>query len=195
MNTNEYIKHKLFQNSHLKHFINHMKIVGKKCYVAGGALTSIATGKHDQIEDYDIFFSDKFSCVEAIRYMKDENPHVAFVSDKAITYVMRDSSKIQFIYDEFYPTAQDIFKSFDFSVCMAAYDNILDTIITDENFWMHNSQKFLKFNTGTRFPIISSLRLDKYNKKGYKTSRNEVIKIGLTIAQLNLTTWKKLRNN
>ncbi|UZV41119.1 hypothetical protein vBVpaMR16F_53 [Vibrio phage vB_VpaM_R16F] len=193
MNTNEYMKHKVLQNIDINHFMKYMKGENKKCYVAGGALTSIATGKHDQIEDYDCFFSDVDSCVTAIRYMKDNNPHVGFVSDKAITYVMKDGTKIQFIYDEFYLAAEDIFKSFDFTVCMAAYDNIKDDIITHENFWMHNAQKYLKFNSGTRFAIISMLRVNKYQSKGYKTSRNEVIKIGLAIANLNLTTWEEAK--
>lgn len=190
MNTNEYMKHKLLQNSDINHLMTYMKKEGHKCYVAGGALTSIATGKHDQIEDYDCFFADVNSCVAAIRYMKDNNPHVGFVSDKAITYVMKDGTKIQFIYDDFYPTAEDIFKSFDFTVCMAAYDNMQECIVTHESFWMHNAQKYLKFNSGTKFPIISSLRVSKYNTKGYKTSRNEMIKIGLAIASLNLTSWE-----
>lgn len=193
MDTNEYMKHKLLRNTDINHFTKYMKDENKKCYVAGGALTSIATGKHDQIEDYDCFFSDVDSCVTAIRYMKDNNPHVGFVSDKAITYVMKDGTKIQFIYDEFYPTAEDIFKSFDFTVCCAAYDNIKDDIITHESFWMHNAQKYLKFNSGTRFPLISSLRVNKYQSKGYKTSRNEMIKIGLAIASLNLTTWEEAK--
>ena len=193
MNTNEYIINKLLQNSHISTLLSNLKSAGSKCYVAGGALTCIATGKADSIEDYDIFFADLDSAVSAIRYMKEDNPHVAFVSDKAITYVKGDGTKIQFIYNEFYPEAKDIFKSFDFTINMVAYDNMEKSLTVHENFWMHNSQRFLSFNSGTLFPIISSLRLDKYKNRGYKTSRNEVIKIGLAIANLNITSWEEAK--
>lgn len=193
MNTNEYIKHQLLKNPDVKHLMDYMRTENHKCYVAGGAITCIATGKFDQIEDYDIYFGSVESAVVAIRYMKENNPHVAFVSDKSITYVMKDGVKIQFVYNGFYPKAEDIFKDFDFYLCMGAYDNLKDSVIVHENFWMHNSQRYIGFNTGTKYPIISQLRLDKYKGRGYKTSRNEQLKIALTIADLNLTTWEEAK--
>lgn len=192
MNTNKYIIDKLKSNISVAHLLTYMSENGG-CYVAGGAMTAIATGKHDQIEDYDIYFPSKEAAVSAIRYMKENNPHVAFVSDKSITYVMGDATKIQFVYYDFYPTADDIFKHFDFTVNMMAYDCRDDKLYTHEAFWMHNSQRFLSINTGTKFPIISQLRLDKYVKRGYKTSRNEMLKLALTIANLNITTWEQAK--
>ncbi|CAM0109601.1 hypothetical protein VPH5P1C_0112 [Vibrio phage 5P1c] len=192
MNTSKYIIDKLKSNISVANLLSYMKDKGG-CYVAGGAMTAIATGKHDQIEDYDCYFSSREAAVAAIRYMKEDNPHVAFVSDKSITYVMKDTTKIQFIYYDFYPTAEDIFKHFDFTVNMMAYDCRDDSLSSHENFWMHNSQRFLSINAGTKFPIISQLRLDKYIKRGYKTSRNEMLKLSLAIASLNITSWKEAK--
>lgn len=191
MNKTEYLKYKLLSEKPLKDFLVWMKENKHGCYVAGGALTSIATGNHDKIEDYDIYFKDRKSCVEAIRYMKELDPHVSFISDKSITYCINSDLKIQFIYYDFYPEAQDIFKHFDFSINMAAYDNIKEDVIYHENFWMHNSQRYLTINTKTKFPILTLLRLDKYKGRGYKTSRSEVIKLGLTISQLNIDSWEE----
>lgn len=193
MNTNEYIVNKLMQNTEIKHFLTWMKKNNHGCYVAGGAVTCIATGKHDNIEDYDIYFTDKHSAVAAIRYMKEVNCHVSFVSDKSISYAKDSVTKIQFIYTDFYPTADDIFEHFDFYICMGAYDNRDGNIYTHEKFWMHNAQKFLGINTKTLFPVISTLRISKYEKRGYKTSRNEMLKLSLAVANLNIQTWEQAK--
>lgn len=193
MKTNDYIIDNLKSTICVQHLLTYMKDKGG-CYVAGGALTSIATGKHNEIEDYDIYFPTRESCVAAIRYMKEDNPHVAFVSDKSITYVLSGAIKIQFIYYDFYPTAEDIFNHFDFSVNMMAYDCRTDSLVTHENFWMHNSQRFLSINPDTKFPILTMLRLDKYKNKGYSTSRTEVLKLGLKVASLNISNWEEFKN-
>ena len=193
MNTNEYITNKLMQNVDVQNFLQFMNANNHGCYVAGGAITCIATGKHEDIDDYDIYFTDKDSAVAAIRYMKEDNCHVSFVSDKSISYATNAATKIQFIYNDFYPSAEDIFSHFDFTICMGAYDSRDKKVYTHEKFWMHNAQKFLSVNTGTKFPIISQLRLDKYSKRGYKTSRNEMIKLSLAVASLNITTWEEAK--
>ncbi|AOQ26825.1 hypothetical protein [Vibrio phage S4-7] len=193
MSTNKYITDKLMMNQEIKNFLDWMHKEGHGCYVAGGAITCIATGKHDDINDYDIYFTDKHSAVAAIRYMKEDNCHVSFVSDKSISYAKNAETKIQFIYTDFYPTAEDIFRHFDFTINMGAYDSRDKKVYTDENFWMHNAQRFLSVNTKTLFPIISQLRLDKYLKKGYKTSRNEMLKLSLAVANLSITTWKQAK--
>lgn len=192
MSTKEYMIGKLLSNNSVRHFMEYMKDNGG-AYIAGGALTSVATGNHDKIEDYDVYFTDVNSAVAAIRYMKENNPHVSFVSDKSITYVMKDSVKIQFIYYAFYPKAEDIFAHYDFYINCAAYDAVTQELVVHENFWMHNAQRYIGVNVGTKFPILSNLRLDKYIKRGYHTSRNEVLKISLAIASLNIDSWEKAK--
>jgi hypothetical protein len=189
MNTDKYIIDKLKSNKYVANLLDTMEEEGHTCYVAGGAMTAIATGKHDEIADYDIYFSDVDSAVAAIRYMKEENPQVSFISDKSITYVMNVTTKIQFIYYAFYPEATDIFKHFDFTVNMMAYSNTDDKLYTHENFWMHNSQRYLHINKDTFYPIISNLRVQKYIDKGYHTSRSEIVKLSLAIANLKIDTW------
>ncbi|AHK11611.1 hypothetical protein S140_204 [Shewanella sp. phage 1/40] len=193
MNTDKYIIDKLKSNKYVANLLDTMEKEGHTCYVAGGAMTAIATGKHDEIADYDIYFSDVDSAVAAIRYMKEENPHVSFISDKSITYVMSVTTKIQFIYYAFYPEATDIFKHFDFTVNMMAYNNTSDKLYTHENFWMHNAQRYLHINKDTFYPIISNLRVQKYIDKGYHTSRSEIVKLSLAIANLKIDTWTEAK--
>lgn len=191
MNTYTFVTSKLKSNNTVSNLLSYMKDKGG-CYVAGGALTCIASGKHDEINDYDIYFPTKESAVEAIRYMKDHDPHVTFVSDKSISY-KKDETDIQFIYTDFYPKAEDIFKHFDFTINMIAYDCVKDKLTFDENFWLHLSQRYLSINTQTKFPIITNLRIDKYKKRGFKTSRNQMIKLSLAISNLKIDSWEEAK--
>lgn len=191
----DFMKKVLFRNNHVKDFLTYMEKKEMGVWVAGGAITSIATGKQDTIDDYDVYFKDKYTCAEAIRYMKDLNPHVGFVSDKSITYVFGGETKIQFIFYSFYDTVQDIFTHFDFHCCMGAYSTLEKDFIYDEMFWLNNSQKFLTINPKTEFPILTMLRLDKYKGKGYSTSRNEVLKLGLRVSSLDIKTWEEFKKH
>lgn len=174
--------------SSVQPILSYMKDHGG-CYVAGGAISSLASGRHDEIEDYNLYFPSLEAAVEAIRYMKEDNPHVAFVSDKSITYVLKDGTKVQFVYTDFYPTAEDIFKHFDFYCVMGAYDCRDEQLYFHENFWLHNAQRYLGVNTGTLYPLISLLRINRYESKGYHTSRKEYLKLGLACAKLNITSY------
>lgn len=196
MKSSDYVVNKLkfLMPEGLKGLCDHMKDHGG-LYIAGGAITCIVNGTPDNINDFDVYFPSKEACVEAIRYMKDINPHVSFVSDKSITYALSGELSLQFIYNNFYPEAKDIFKTFDFYINMAAWDCKSDKLVTHDLFWMHNSQRFLGFNNGTSYPIISLLRVDKYKKRGYKTSRNEMIKLALSISELNITTWEEAKKH
>lgn len=192
----EFMNEKLFSNKDVKYFLDYLHDKKIEAWVAGGAITSIASGKHDEIDDYDIYFKDKYSCAEAIRYMKELNPHVAFVSDKSITYIMSGGkTKIQFIFYSFYEYEKAIFKHFDFHCCMGAYNTKTKEFVYDDLFWLNNSQRFLTINHHTEFPILTMLRLDKYKSKGYKTSRNEVLKLGLRISDLNINSWEDFKKH
>lgn len=192
----EFMNNQLFSNNDVKCFLNYLHKNKIEAWVAGGAITSIASGKHDDIDDYDIYFKDKYACAEAIRYMKDLNPHVAFVSDKSITYILSGGkTKIQFIFYSFYEDEKAIFKHFDFHCCMGAYNTKTQEFVYDELFWLNNSQRFLTINHHTEFPILTMLRLDKYKSKGYKTSRNEVLKLGLRISDLNISSWEDFKKH
>lgn len=191
MNSQTFVINKLKSNTTVNQILSYMKDKGG-CYIAGGALTCIASGKHDEINDYDFYFPSVEAAVEAIRYMKEYNTHVTFVSDKSISY-QKDGIDIQFIYTDFYPKAIDIFEHFDFTVNMVAYDCRDNSLTTHENFWLHLSQRYLSINTKTKFPIITNLRIDKYKQRGFKTSRTQMVKLSLAISSLNINSWEEAK--
>jgi hypothetical protein len=163
----------------------------EQCIIAGGSITSLFT--RNEINDIDIYFRSKESLINALKEIKEQSTIMAF-TDKATMFV-KDSSEYayQFIHFKFFDNPQEIFDTFDFTVCMGAYDFKTDDFIFHPSFLTHNSQRLLKVNEKTAYPIMTALRVQKYLDKGYTISKPEFIKIMLVINQLNIITYKQLK--
>ncbi len=70
------------------------KLCQYRCFLAGGAITSIFTGK--EINDFDIYFRSAEDLAEAL-YNDYNNQYIIAKTDKAILF-QDNSVKIQFIY-------------------------------------------------------------------------------------------------
>jgi hypothetical protein len=188
MNNDLYIINKL--KAHMDDWVWDALAVNN-CYIAGGAITSIAS--NTQINDIDIYFSSKEALFNVIEGFNDDDTWCAFVSEKSLTYVTSKAT-YQLIYLDYYDKSEDIFNHFDYSINMAACSPSNEVMTYHDNFWMHMSQRYLQFNENTLFPIISLLRLYKYSERGYTYSKSTVVKIAMTISKLNITTWKEFKN-
>lgn len=158
-------------------------------FIAGGAVTSIFTRL--EINDIDIYFRDKDSLSLFLRKEVEGN-WITCHTDKAFSF-RYDDSKLQCIYFKFFESPEEIFNTFDFTVCMGAFDFKTENFILHENFLKHNSQRILMFNKDTAFPIISALRIGKYNKKGYYISKAEFLKVMLTVSLCKISSYKELK--
>ena len=119
--------------------------------VAGGCITSLFTNK--EINDVDMYFKSKKDLSDFLYEEMQANWVIAH-TDKAILFKY-DNKKIQAIYFKFYETAEQIFDTFDFTVCMGAYDFDKEEFVLHNDFLRHNASKILKFNSNTAFPIVS----------------------------------------
>ncbi|RKJ72176.1 hypothetical protein D7X33_21760, partial [Butyricicoccus sp. 1XD8-22] len=90
---------------------------------------------------------------------------------------------------------EDIFNSFDFTICMGAFDFKTEEFIFHPDFLKHNSQRLIKFNSNTSYPIVSALRVQKYENKGYKISKPEYIRIVMTCMNLDVNTYDDLKEH
>lgn len=160
-----------------------------KCFLAGGAVNSLFTG--NKVNDFDIYFRSKESIVDFIRDFR-RGIYVAMVSDKAVT-IMNDGKTIQLIFFDYFENAEEIFKNFDFTVCMGAFDFESEEFVLDESFLLDNVRKRLIFNSHTRYPIVSLIRTEKYRQKGYEISKNEMFKIVFAIMALDIKTKSELK--
>lgn len=164
----------------------------KGVFIAGGALTSIFT--NSEINDVDMYFKDKETAETVLEDLVDCGYFIKFVSNKAITLVNGDKTKVQIIYYKYFNSVQDIFDDFDFSVNMVAFDGDSREIVTSGNFLTSLACRTIEFNPKTPYPIISAYRTKKYQEKGYTLETKSFVKLGLAISKLNITTWEELED-
>ena len=76
---------------------------------------------------------------------------------------------------------------------MGAYSFKHKEFYLDKFFLTDNIEKRLRFNPGTEYPICSLYRTIKYQKRRYMLSGIEMIKIALAINNLQMKTYKDLK--
>jgi hypothetical protein len=159
-----------------------------ECILAGGAITSLFTRK--DINDFDIYFRSKELLADFL-YGEMERRWVTAHTDKSILFSV-EGKPIQAIAFRYFASAYEIFESFDFTVCMGAFDFKTEEFVFHPDFFTHNAQRILVFNENTAFPIISGLRVDKYKQKGYYISKTEFIRILLTVNNQKIEDYDTL---
>lgn len=157
--------------------------------VAGGSITSLFCNR--EINDIDMYFKSKKDLSDFL-YNEMNGRWVIAKTDKAILFTY-EKIKIQAIYFRFFETAEDIFNTFDFTVCMGAFDFDTEKFVLHNDFLKHNVSKILKFNSNTAYPIVSALRINKYQKKGYTISKAEYLRIMLTILNSHIDNYEQLK--
>lgn len=160
-------------------------------FIAGGAVTSVFTNQ--PINDVDVYFKTREQFEGAIAYAYDNGLWCADISKRSVTFKDGDTI-IQFMHFDFFPTADDIFKAFDFTVCMGAYDYDTKELVLHPDFLKHNSQRFLRFNPGTNFPLASATRVLKYQGRGYTIGKGDILKIALACRKVDINSWAELKD-
>lgn len=176
------------------------------CIIAGGAVTSMFTNK--EVNDIDVYFPSKEAFTKVMQELIDLRYRGNYKYDKeyGLTYIdgmitivtnkavmlLSEGTKVQFIVHKFYQTAEAVFQDFDFTVCMGALEMKDDTWKFHEDFFKHNSQRFIQFNENTSYPLISALRIAKYKDKGYNISKAQFMKVMMAINAKNINSWETL---
>lgn len=166
-------------------------------YLAGGAVTSVMTNR--EVNDLDLYFKDEKSFTAFITlWLAGELgfTQVVSVTDKSLT--LHDTTNgilVQAVYYKWFPTPEDVFKDFDFTINMGLLDLSNSEFHFHENFFKHNSQRYIDVNTNTAYPIITALRLEKYSKRGYTVSKQQFLKVMFAIMKLELKDWESLKNH
>lgn len=176
------------------------------CIIAGGAVTSMFTNK--EVNDVDVYFPSKEAFTKVMQELIDLNywhnykykkeyglgyvdGMITIVTNKAVM-LLSEGNRVQFIVHKFYQAAEEIFQDFDFTVCMGALEMKTDTWKLHEDFFKHNSQRFIQFNEKTSYPLISALRIAKYKDKGYNISKAQFMKVMMAVNAKNINSWEVL---
>lgn len=163
-----------------------------ECFVAGGTITSLFCNR--EINDIDIYFRDERSMIQFLHEVWEENEWIINQTKKAILLKYKEV-EIQLIHFDYFNSAEEIFNTYDFTSCMGAFDFKTETFTLHNDFMKHNAQRLLKFNSGTAFPIVSLLRVQKYQEKGYTISKPEFIRIVLSCMKLEINSYDELKNH
>ena len=168
-------------------------------FVAGGAVTSVFTNA--KINDVDVYFKSRRAFETGVYQAYEDGLWCVAASKRAVTFADGVGNIAQLMHFDFFPAAEDIFKAFDFTVCMGAFD--LDIKKDDDpdsgfvfhpDFLKHNSQRFLKFNAGTRYPLASATRVLKYQQRGYTIGKGDIMKIALSVRGVTINSWDDLKD-
>ncbi|PZP69520.1 MAG: hypothetical protein DI604_17945 [Delftia acidovorans] len=161
-------------------------------FAAGGAVTSVFTGK--TINDVDVYFKSREAFDYAIADAYENGWWCVSSSKRAVTFSDNGGTPVQFMHFDFFPNAQDIFNAFDFTVVMGALDFDSGEFIFHNDFLKHNSQRFLRFHPGTRYPLASATRVLKYQDRGYTIGKGDILKIALASRKVKIETWDDLKD-
>jgi hypothetical protein len=166
-------------------------------FVAGGAVSCVFTGR--EVNDVDIYPKTSRAAAYILHFILDKT-RVISVTERSVFslyFAGEDTYALNLVVlqDAVFPTAEDIFNKFDFTVVMGAYDVAADTFVLHDRFMLDNAARRLHVHTGTQYPIESTLRVQKYASYGYKISRTQMFKLLLRVTQLNIRSYEELKNH
>jgi len=196
-----------------RHIMEALPLRFDNAFVAGGAVTSVFTNA--KINDVDVYFKSRRAFETGVYQAYEDGLWCVAASKRAVTFSDR-SNIAQLMYFDFFATADEIFKAFDYTVCMGAldldagtktvwnpanisFDEVGDAhpdsgFIFHPDFLKHNSQRFLKFNAGTRYPLASATRVLKYQQRGYTIGKGDMMKIALAVRGVRIESWEDLKD-
>jgi len=158
--------------------------------VAGGAITSLFT--NSEINDIDVYFRSKEDIAGFIECVFEDSIYIMAHTDKATLFVYNEI-QVQLIHYDTFENVDDVFDAFDFTACMGAYDFKHDEFKLHNEFMKHNAQKLIRYNKKTDYPLISLLRVKKYQEKGYEISKPEMFRVVLSCMNLDITSYDELK--
>lgn len=190
-----------FEKKKLKAYLGeslYNKFKENNVIIAGGMIGSLFSNK--EINDVDVYFRtnedlysfalDTIEDVTVVSHTKKATQYLDYSNvEKGIQIL------VQLIHFRKYDKPEDIFDTYDFTVCMGAFDFKTESFVLHPDFMKHNSQRILKFNQGTSYPLISAIRVDKYKNKGYTISKAEYFRIVLSSMTLNITSYDELKEH
>jgi hypothetical protein len=161
-----------------------------KAFLAGGAILSLFSGT--EIKDFDLYFRSKGDAF---------NFYICNEGQAVISYTKRSMIIVGFtiprnlILFKYFNSLEEIFESFDFTICMAGFDFETEEFVFDPRFHRDIIGRKLIYSGTNMYPIGSLLRIHKYKEKGFHISRREMIKIALKTSFLNLTCIEDVENH
>lgn len=162
--------------------------------LAGGTINSIYSGR--LVNDLDFYMKDLDKKSEIVAYFTEVFGEPKYESDNAITFWRKSGKKkyeVQLI-TRFSGTPQEILNTFDFTIVQGCYDFSEKKFVLSENFLIDIASRTLRYTTSSHYPICAFIRTKKYQDRGYHLTNSCRLAISLAINQLDLSTYRNLRD-
>ena len=137
----------------------------------------------DEIDDHEDEPSSRVRVIEKPK----ENYKPCFLSHNAVTL----SGKVQLI-TRFYGTAEQIHENFDFAHCTNYWESDSRSVTFNPKALSAIESKELRY-VGSRFPLCSAMRVDKFIIRGWKIDQHQWSKIAAQVLALDLEDPDELR--
>lgn len=159
-----------------------IKEAGPELVLAGGFIRSVVA--HEKPSDIDLFSTTKEKAeLHARRYAENRGRIIS--TENAYTVVERGKMSVQFIHRWVYTQPEDILKSFDFTIAMAAiwFDGFNWKSQCDPRFYPDLAAKRLTYTSPKREEEAggSMLRVLKFYQRGYRIPLDS---LGYVLARL-----------
>lgn len=143
------------------------------CWVAGGCLREyFSKGYVGKESDIDLYFPSYEEYEKAIVFFNEKGAKVLFENENTVKYYYNNR---QFdVIKRFFDTPKICIENFDFTVCSAALT--MKEVFFHETFFIDLAKKSLVINT-LPYPVSTQWRLQKYIKKGFTMSLDEMLKL------------------
>lgn len=134
-------------------------------WLAGGAIRRTLIGAPLE-SDFDFFFASEMQLMEALSNFDEEAWNIDRRAEHVITCKPedRDGPIVQLIKLDYYPTPEIAIDSFDFTICMFAYDGE-EIITTAEALWDLGGMRLAPHRL--TYATASLRRLIKYTRQGF----------------------------
>ncbi|HET8689808.1 MAG TPA: hypothetical protein VFM18_24660, partial [Methanosarcina sp.] len=170
-------------------------LVASNAIIAGGAITSVFCNR--EVNDIDVYFRNEEDFITFIEevYSGSYTLIANNMTNRSILFKDRKTEQdVQVICYKWFPHILGLFVDYDFTINMGALDCSNEEFLLGPQFLKHNAQRYLSFNEGTAYPLISALRVNKYLEKGYTISKAQMLRILLTINAKNIDSWETLKD-
>lgn len=159
---------KYFSDIILKELNSHCE-----CWIAGGCLREyFSKGYVSKDSDIDVYFPSEIEYDKGIKFFLNKDAKILFENENTVKFLYNGR---QFdIIKRYFDSPETCIKNFDFTVCCAALT--LKNVFVHDTFFMDLAKKSLVINT-IPFPVSTQWRLQKYIKKGFTISLDDMLLI------------------
>ena len=170
------------------------KLAEFRVNLIGGAITSVFSNQ--AIKDLDFYLEDPSKLTDFTDYLVGHQQcSLHCTTETALTFKRRVDNRMYTIQviTGFTGTTDQIFNTFDFTICAGAYNFSKGDFELHPRFLPDIAKRTLVYMGGSRYPICALYRIAKYQERGYKCPGSTIMHLALATNALQINTYAELK--